>query len=217
MNQANSAIPESAKPEWWRRYESWQAHRHEKFLRRWGTRFPRLRNRRSARRLVIVLLLSWILILACSIAAFFTMWFGLPFVVGMFALFLPTMYALRAITLNVSDAPAEALDEIQLSTRNGARSLAFTALWVAMFIPYLLLLTVSGGADDSVSSQVVYGAGILLIVLVVAAVSTPTCIVAWWLADPDPEDYATYSPPGARPDDSPGINETVSESGGSKQ
>lgn len=214
MNQTNSAIPESAKPAWWRRYESWQANRHEKFLRRWGARFPRLRNRRSARWLVIALTLSWILILVCSIAAFFTMWFGLPFIVLIAFVFLPVMYVLRAITLNVSDAPAAALDEIQLSTRNGARSLAFTALWVAMFIPYVLLLVLSGGANDSVSGQVVYGSGMLLIVLVVAATSAPTCIVAWWLADPDPEDYATYPPLGGAPEVSPHVNENVSESGG---
>ncbi|WP_206186688.1 hypothetical protein [Williamsia sp. 1135] len=194
MNHPNSAIPESAKPSWWLRYENWQAKSHEKFLRRWGTRFPRLRNRRSARRLVITLILSWILVFVCSIAAFFTMWFVVPFLVLISLVFLPALYVLRAITLNVSDAPAAALDEIQLSTRNAARSLAFTVLWVGMFIPYLLLIAISRGSD-TVDGQVIYGTGMLLIVLVVAATSIPICIVGWWLSDPDPEDYAVYDPP----------------------
>lgn len=195
MNHPNSPIPESAKPRWWRGYEGWQARNHEKFLRRWGTRFPRLRNRRSARRLVIALIITWILVFACSITAFFTGWFALPYIALIVFVFLPILYVLRAITLNVGDAPAGALDEIQLSTRNSARSLAYTALWVTMFIPYLVLIIVSGGADDSVSGQVVYGAGTLLVVLLVAATCLPTCLLAWWLNDPDPEDYAVYDPP----------------------
>lgn len=194
MNHPSSAIPESAKPSWWLRYETWQAKSHEKFLRRWGTRFPRLRNRASARRLVIALIVSWILVFMCSIAAFFTMWFGLPFIALITFVFLPVLYVLRAITLNVSDAPAAALDEIQLSTRNAARSLAFTVLWIGMFIPYLLLIAISSGSD-SVNGQVIYGAGMLLIVLVVAATSIPICIVGWWLSDPDPEDYVAYDLP----------------------
>lgn len=194
MNHPNSAIPESAKPSWWLRYEAWQAKSHDKFLRRWGTRFPRLRNRRSARRLVIALIISWILVFACSMAAFFTMWFGLPFIALILFVFLPVLYVLRAITLNVSDAPAAALDEIQLSTRNAARSIAFTVLWIGMFVPYLLLIFISSGSD-SVSGQVIYGAGMMLIVLVVAATSIPICIVGWWLNDPDPEDYAVYDLP----------------------
>lgn len=213
MNHPNSAIPESAKPSWWLRYETWQAHSHEKFLRRWGTRFPRLRNRASSRRLVIALVVSWILVFMCSIAAFFTMWFGLPFIALIAFVFLPVLYVLRAITLNVSDAPAAALDEIQLSTRNAARSLAFTVLWVGMFIPYLLLILISSGADDSVSGQVIYGAGMLLIVLVVAATSIPICIVGWWLADPDPEDYAVYDPPQHTPAP-PYVNRNVTNTGG---
>lgn len=195
MNHPNSAIPESAKPGWWRGYEGWQAKSHEKFLRRWGSRFPRLRNRASARRLVVALIITWVLVLAASIAAFFTMWFGLPFIVLIVGVFLPVLYVLRAITLNVSDAPAAALDEIQLSTRNAARSLAYTALWVGMFVPYLLLIVISNGADDSVSGQVVYGAGMLLIVLVIGATCLPTCLLAWWLNDPDPEDYVVYDQP----------------------
>lgn len=216
MNHPNSAIPESAKPGWWRKYETWQANNHEQFLRRWGTKFPTWRNRRTARRLVIALVAAWTLILVCSLAAFFTKWFAIPFVVLIFFVFIPSVSILRAITLNVSDAPAAALDEIQLATRNAARSLAFTLLWATMFIPYLVLIVVSIASRDSVSSQVVYGAGTLLVVLVMAATSLPTCLVGWWLNDPDPEDYAVYDQ-ADQPGTLPHVADNAATTGGMDQ
>lgn len=209
MNDPNSVIPESAKPAWWRGYEEWQVRRHEKFLRRYGHRFPRLRNRRSARKLVVALVISVILVIASAIVMFFTMWAAPAFIVLISFVMLPLVYVLRAVTRNVSDAPASALDEFELASRNAARSIAYTALWVSMFVPYLVLIILSGGGDNSVDGQVIYGSAVLLIVLVTGATCIPTCLIGWWLPDPDPEDFATYPQVVA--------NENVSQPGGFEQ
>jgi fatty acid desaturase len=192
MNDPNTVIPESSKPAWWRGYENWQVRRHEKFLRRYGHRLPRLRNRRSARRLVIALAVTVALVFASAIATFFTAWAALPFLVIILGAMLPLIYILRTVTLNVSDAPASALDEFELASRNAARSIAYTALWISMFIPYIVLLILAGGGDHTVDGQVIQGSAVLLIVLVAGATCIPTCLIGWWLPDPDPEDFATY-------------------------
>jgi hypothetical protein len=209
VNDPNTVIPESSKPAWWRGYEQWQVRRHEKFLRRYGHRFRGLRNRRSARRLIVALGTAVVCVIASAIGTFFTMWAALPFVVLIFIALVPLVYVLRAVTQNVSDAPASALDELELASRNAARSIAYTALWVLMFIPYLVLIILSGGGDNSVGGQVIYGSALLLIVLVAGATCIPVCLVGWWLPDPDPEDFATYT------DVAP--SENVSQPGGFDQ
>ncbi|WP_189339125.1 hypothetical protein [Williamsia muralis] len=209
MNDPNSVIPQQAIPGWWRGYESAQARRHQKFMARSGTRFNGLRNRRSARRLIIALIATMLLIFATAIAMFFTDWAAVPFVGLVFCALLPLVYALKVVTLNVSDAPAAVLDEIQLASRNAARSIAYTALWISMFIPYAILLILSTGRGDSVDAQAIYGSAVLLIILVTAATCIPTCLIGWWLPDPDPEDFATYPQVVA--------NENVSQSGGFEQ
>jgi hypothetical protein len=192
MNDPNTVIPESSKPDWWRGYEDWQLRRHERFVRRYGHRLPGLRNRRSARRLVIALVITVALVFATAIGTFFTMWAALPFVALIFMAMVPLVYVLRAVTRNVTEAPASALDEFELASRNAARSIAYTALWISMFVPYIVLIILSGGGNNSVDGQVIYGSALLLIVLVAGATCIPTCLIGWWLPDPDPEDFATY-------------------------
>jgi hypothetical protein len=142
---------------------------------------------------VIALVVTVVLVFASAIGTFFTMWAALPFVALIFVAMLPLVYVLRAVTRNVSDAPASALDEFELASRNAARSIAYTALWISMFIPYIVLIILSGGGNNSVDGQVIYGSAVLLIVLVAGATCIPTCLIGWWLPDPDPEDFATYS------------------------
>lgn len=191
MNNPNPGNGDSTAPRWWHRYETMRTAQHDRFQQRWENRFPRLRNRRAARKLVVALAITLGATLAAAIGTFFTHWSVLVFLV-LVAVLLSIVWILRAITLNVNDAPAASLDEFQLAGRNAARSIAYTALWASMFIPYILLLAVSRGGNSSVSGEVIYGSAVLLIVLVTGATCIPAGLAGWWLQDPDPEDYEAF-------------------------
>lgn len=188
MYDPNSAIPEDAKPAIWRRYDAWRGDRHRKFAARTAGQLHGWRNQRSFRRVVIAQALGATLMLVASVAAFFTKtWFLVPFLLGMVATLL-CQRILRIITGSIGDAPVTALDEIQLAQRNSARSIAFIVLFSLMFIPYFVLIGLS--IPTQVSSQAIYGVAILLISLMLVAAVLPSMLTAWWLADPDPEDFA---------------------------
>ncbi|WAC54368.1 hypothetical protein [Gordonia sp. SL306] len=188
MRDPNSAIPEEATPALWRRYDEWRAGRHLRFNEKHAGALNSWRNRRGARRLVLTQVTTLTVALAGAVMAFSTMWFAIPFIIGVLGS-CAAQYALRIVTGSVADTPVPALDEIQLAQRNSARSIGFFVLYTLMFIPYLILIVL--GSRDSVSGQSVYGTGILLITLVVIAVVLPTMLTAWWMNDPDPEDLVT--------------------------
>ncbi|WP_168698055.1 hypothetical protein [Gordonia paraffinivorans] len=198
MNDPNSAFPEEAKPQVWRRYEDWRGRRHQAFNAKHAHRLTSWRNRRSFRRLVVALLCALALVIVSSGFAFVgTPWFILPSGFGLVAA-LTILTILRIVTGSVADAPVTALDEIQLAQRNSARSFGFFVLSAAMFIPYAVLIALS--SQDEVPGQWVYGSAILLISLVLTAVCVPTMLIAWWMADPDPEDFAVALPDTVRED-----------------
>ncbi|PXW27947.1 UNVERIFIED_CONTAM: hypothetical protein DES50_11260 [Williamsia faeni] len=209
MNSPDPVTRGPAGHRWWQRYETMRAAQHDRFLRRWANRFPRLRNRRTARRLVVALTITMLLVLAAAIGTFFANEAIIAFAALTIGVMLPIIWILRAITLNVNDAPASSLDEFQLAGRNAARSIAYTALWVLMFIPYILLMAVSQGGDSSVSGEVIYGSALLLIVLVAGVSCIPLGLAAWWLQDPDPEDYEPYPHSGTSD-----LAESATETGG---
>ncbi|MBN0973168.1 MULTISPECIES: hypothetical protein [unclassified Gordonia (in: high G+C Gram-positive bacteria)] len=189
MNDPNSAIPEEATPALWRRYEEWRGRRHQEFNDKNAHRLTSWRTRRTYRRLVLVQAFFAILLILSSILAFFdTGIFLVPFLIGLAGI-ITTLYLTRIVTGSIADTPVTALDEIQVAQRNSARSIGFTVLYSLMFIPYAVLVVLS--FDDQVSGQAVYGSAILLITLVLAAICVPTMLTAWWMADPDPEDFAS--------------------------
>lgn len=189
MSDPNSAIPEHAQPQVWRRYENWRAVRYERSIGKYAGRYPNMRNRRAFRRLTLTLGAFLVTLVVAGVYAMFTqLWFWIPFVIGLIGT-VSTLTILRIVTGSVADAPVSALDEIQLAQRNSARSIGYIVLFSLMFIPYLLLIFL-GSAMDLVSGQNVYGIGVLLISLVLVGSSTPTILVSWWQADPDPDDFA---------------------------
>ncbi|MGU3292583.1 hypothetical protein [Williamsia sp. M5A3_1d] len=187
MTDPHSTIPEHAKPALWRRYEDWRLARYERSCAKNAHRWPTLRNRRSFRRLVIALAGAETILLASAVVAIFSYWFFAPFVISIVALML-ILGVLRTVTGSIIDAPVGALDEIQLAQRNSARSIGYFAVFSLSFIPYFVLIFM-GSAMDLIKGQNVYGIGVLLIALMVIGVSTPTMLTAWWMADPDPEDF----------------------------
>lgn len=188
MYDPNSAIPESAKPALWRRYDDWRGERHRNFVRRNARRMPQWRTRRGYRTVVCLQLACIVVLLAGAITAFVSKsWFLLPFILGVGGIII-CQRILRIITGSIGDAPVTALDEIQLAQRNSARSIAFFALFSLMFIPYLLLIALS--LRDTVSGNAVYGVAVVTISLMLVAGVLPSMLTAWWMADADPEDFS---------------------------
>ncbi|GGF35942.1 hypothetical protein [Williamsia phyllosphaerae] len=188
MSDPNSAIPEHAKPQLWRRYETWRAVRYERTIAKNAGRYPRLRNRRSFRRLVTLLVAFLLMLVVSAVIAFVnSTWFLIPYLVSLGGI-LTTLTVLKVVTGSVADAPVSALDEIQLAQRNSARSIGYFVLFSLMFIPFVML-TFMGSAFDLVSGQNVYGVGILLITITLIGTCTPTMLTSWWQADPDPDDF----------------------------
>ncbi|WP_328857176.1 hypothetical protein OG579_18795 [Williamsia herbipolensis] len=189
MTDPHSAIPEHAQPQSWRRYENWRARRYERLLAKNATRWPRLRNRRWFRRLVVLLAMFLLLLLVAAVIAFFTNeWlFFIPYLVSLSGI-LATLVLLKTVTGSVADAPVSALDEIQLAQRNSARSIGYLVLFTLSFIPFMMLI-VMGSAFTLVSGRNVYGIGVLLITTTLIGTCTPTMLTSWWMADPDPEDF----------------------------
>lgn len=211
MSDPNSTIPEHAKPQLWRRYETWRAVRYERSVAKYAGRYPGMRNRRSFRRLTLTLGAFLAVLVVAGVAALFThLWFWIPFVIGLIGT-VSTLTILRIVTGSVADAPVSALDEIQLAQRNSARSIGYIVLFSLMFIPYLLLIFL-GSANDLVSGQNVYGIGVLLISLVLVGSSTPTILVSWWQADPDPDDFAVDEVTGDEPETVSAESHSASES-----
>ncbi len=195
MNNPNSAIPEEATPAVWRRYEEWRGRRHQEFNSKYSHWLVSWRTRRTFRRLVLLQAFFSTLLVISSVFAFLnTGWFLIPFAVGLVGL-LTTLSLLRIVTGSIADTPVTALDEIQVAQRNSARAIGFVVLYSLMFIPYAVLIVLS--FRDEVPGQWVYGCAILLITLVVAAISVPTMLIAWWMADPDPEDLDAMRKPSA--------------------
>lgn len=189
MRDPYSAIPAEATPALWRRYDAWRADRHAKFNARYAGTLTGWRNRRSVRRLVLLQIVGLLVIIASSIVAFITYWFFVPFIVGL-AVAMGAMIMLRIVTGSIVEAPASALDEIQLAQRNSARSFGYITLYTLMFIPYTVLIVIGG--RDQVDGQVVYGAGILLISMLLTGTMVPNMLTSWWIDDPDPEDFETF-------------------------
>lgn len=213
MYDPNSAIPETAKPAVWRCYDAWRGRRHRRFAARTAHQLPRWRNRKSYRRVVAAQAAAVVVMIVGSVIAFFSSdWFLIPFFIGA-ATTLACQRILRIITGSIGDAPITALDEIQLAQRNSARSIAFIVLFSLMFIPYFVLIGLSN--LDNVDPQAIYGVAILLISLMLAAAVLPSMLTAWWMADPDPEDYAeppTAEPP--TPNSSTHGSSTINQEGG---
>ncbi|WP_076476493.1 hypothetical protein [Williamsia sterculiae] len=193
MTDPNSAIPETAKPRIWRRYEQWRGRRHEQFMARHAHKFARLRNQRGFHRTCVALMSALLVTLAGAVTAFFSQWFFIPWLFGV-GLTVALLAVLRVITGSVGDAPPSALDEIQLAKRNSARSIGYLVVFSLMFIPYIVLIFF-GSKDDLVDGHTVYATAILLVTLLLTGGSTPVVLTAWWLADPDPEDF--IDPPAA--------------------
>ncbi len=189
MSDPHSAIPEHAQPQVWRRYENWRARRYERLLAKNATKWPRLRNRRTFRRLVVLLVAFLLLLLVSAVIAFVSnTWFIVPYLISLVGI-LATLSVLKVVTGSVADAPVSALDEIQLAQRNSARSIGYLVLFSLMFIPFMMMI-VMGSAFQLVTGQNVYGLGVLLITITLVGTCTPTILTSWWMADPDPEDFA---------------------------
>ncbi|AUH69868.1 MULTISPECIES: hypothetical protein [Gordonia] len=185
MHDPNYVFPDSAIPEWVRRYSRSAARRHDTFVRTTGTWLPGLRNRRGRRLLSSVLLILLCVVVISSIASFWApLWSAVPFAIGLVTS-LVVLMMLRVVTESIAGAPADTLDELQLTQRNAARALSYNLLLPPMMVVYAILIVL--GYRDYVSGETVMSIAWLLIASVYALSCVPDVLMSWWMQDPEPE------------------------------
>lgn len=183
MPDPTSAIPGDAAPNWVLRYGQWRVRRFEQRVEQTRNYLPGLRNRRSRRLLVVVLMVLLAIGIAGSVAAFWSIRpAAIPFTLGVLGAVI-VLTVLRIITGSVADAPAEALDEYQLAQRNAARSLAYLVLIPAFCVIYAVAMVLA--MRDWVAGPTVGALAWLLISLLLAATCLPDIVLTWWLPDDD--------------------------------
>lgn len=145
--------------------------------------FPSLRARTRRRKFVIFLLIvltaSAVLALADPILDGAIGAWAICYIVFTFAAIL-----LGIVSPREAEAPADALDELEIQKRNEARSIGLTVTRTlgTAAAAYLLLGSAFGTTNLGIS-----GAALMLTALS-AGGSTPAMLLAWSSPDPDPED-----------------------------
>lgn len=185
MPDPNLAVPESNVPDWLLRYNDRRARKYEHRAEQLRSVLPGLRTRRTRRTLVVGLVLTLLLATCASVASF---WFitatWIPFLVGIVGSIV-FFTLLRILSGAFSDAPANALDELQLAQRNAARSLAFM-----LFVPLMLTVyAISIGLSfrDWIAGQTMAALAWLMISGTLAVACLPDILLSWWMSD-DPDD-----------------------------
>lgn len=181
MPDPNLTIPEGSTPNWLLRYSDRRARTYERRAARYEGMFPRLRSRRARRVLVLLLALALALAVGSSIYAFWQMSYAsIPFVIGVLGSLL-FLSLLRVSNGAVADAPAQALDEIQLAQRNAVRSLAYVLLLPIVVAVYFVAITL--GMREQVAGDTVAALAWLLITSVLAVTCLPDILLSWWMPD----------------------------------
>lgn len=181
MPDPNLTIPEGATPNWLLRYNDRRARTYERRSAQIAGMLPRLRTRRARRALAVLLSAALLCSIAASIAAFWEMGIAaIPFVIGV-VLTLVCLILLRITNGAVADAPAQALDEIQLAQRNAARSLAYVLMLPIVIGVYFV--GISLGMRDEVAGATVAALSWLLITSVLAVTCLPDILLSWWMPD----------------------------------
>lgn len=181
MPDPNLSIPEAATPNWLLRYGQWRARRYHLHLARSRTLLPRLRTRRARRAMVALLVTLLLAAIGISIAAFWIMpTVSIPFIVTILGA-VGLVILIRISTGGVADAPADALDEIQLAQRNAARSLTYVLLVPVILAIYFVAIGI--GTRDQVAGSTVSALALTLISTLFAATCLPDILLTWWLPD----------------------------------
>lgn len=181
MPDPNLTIPADATPNWLLRYAERRTRAYDRRIATSSKYFPRLRNQRSRRTFVVILVLCLDLAIVASIVAFWHMAIAaIPFTIGVFvSVVMVTL--IRITTDAVADAPADALDEIQLAQRNAARSLAYSLLVPIILVIYFVAIAIA--MRDEVAGQTVGALAWLLISTLLAVTCLPDILLTWWLPD----------------------------------
>ena len=178
MPDPNLTIPESSTPDWVLRYNDQRARRYERRLERQATMLPRLRTRRARRTLVIVLAVAVLASITTSIIAFWHMKaMSIPFLIAVLSSVV-ALILLRISAGAISDAPADALDELQLAQRNAARSVA-----CSVFVPVILAvygIAIALSWRDYVQGETLAALAWLLISGTLAVTCLPDMLLTWW-------------------------------------
>ncbi|EGD54200.1 hypothetical protein [Gordonia neofelifaecis] len=185
MHDPNYVFPDSAVPGWVWRYNRSAAQRHDRFVRSTRSWFPGLRDRRGRRLLSSILLALLAAVVITSVVSFwYPVWSSVPFLVFLLTS-LAAVMMLRVVTESIAGAPADTLDEIQLTQRNAARALAYNLLLPPMLVVYAILITLS--LREQVDGTLLMSIAWLLIASVYSLSCVPDVLMSWWMQDPEPE------------------------------
>ncbi|MFT3659970.1 MAG: hypothetical protein QM809_00835 [Gordonia sp. (in: high G+C Gram-positive bacteria)] len=183
MPDPNLTIPAGATPAWVLRYTDWRARRYTDRMEKASTMLPGLRNRRARRILVAVLAGCLAVAVGSAIAAFWhTAVMAAPFTAGL-TIAVVAFVLLRITSDSPVDAPADALDELQLAQRNAARSLAYTLFVPVMLVVYAVAITLS--LREYVAGPTLGALAWLLISGTLAVTCLPDMLLTWWRPDDD--------------------------------
>ncbi|GAA4738567.1 hypothetical protein [Gordonia alkaliphila] len=185
MPDPNLTIPAGSMPLWLVRYNDRRIATHERRAARYSHRWPALRTRRTRRALVTLLMLTLLVAVASSIATFWQLAAATPvFLIATLGSLIP-LTLIRITNDAVADAPAQALDEIQLAQRNAARSLTYVLLiptGIAIF-----LVTNFLGHSEYVAGETVTAVGWLFVAALLSLACLPDILLTWWLPDDEQE------------------------------
>lgn len=102
------------------------------------------------------------------------------------AAFFPMWIALQIVSGRQGDAPEGALDEYEVSQRNGARSIGLTVTQNLMMIPICYLI-VGAVVTDGTDRNMAYAGGLMALTVLLAGGCTPAMVLGWSRRDPEPD------------------------------
>ncbi|MBF6349548.1 hypothetical protein IU448_11010 [Nocardia flavorosea] len=170
--------------------DRYQAHR----VRRWLAREKKLagmlpgwrtRGRRRGLTITVAAALTGLLITGV-LCAFGLEWAAL--LAGVSALvFLSSWTMLRIVSHAQDNAPAETLDEMEMTQREAARSIGLTITQSLCIVPTMYLIYSGALFPEADAFRTAYAGGVMLLATLLAGGCAPAMILAWSKPDPEPE------------------------------
>lgn len=169
------------------RYEEYRTRRFLRHEAQTSTWLPRWRTRSRRRALVVTLAVVFAGMFATAIGTYFSDLVAIGWI-ALLVLFLPVWTSLQIVSSRQSDAPRYALDEREITERNGARSIGLTVLQWLMLLP-IFALTWGATVDGIDHRALAYAGGGTALATLLFGGCLPAMILAWTTPDLDNDDH----------------------------
>ena len=175
------------KPTLFQRYQAYRTQRWLERNKQTAGMLPGWRSRKRRRALVIAVAAALtVMFIAGLLCAFRLDWAAL--IAGISALiFLPSWTMLRITSQSQDSAPAGALDEMEITQRDTARSVGLTITQVLSLVPLLYLVFSGALFPEADAFGTAYAGGVMILATLAGGGCAPAMILAWTRPDPDPE------------------------------